>query len=74
MWKHKGPTLKGIRVPNLSGIRNIFFGQRPKVGYFLDRPRIDEIVNTGVYKNIFMDFVEQLDDIEQGYFQQDGAT
>ena len=36
----------------------------------------EETVNTIVYKNIFMDFVNQLDDMEltQGYFQQDGAT
>jgi hypothetical protein len=33
-------------------------------------------VNNAVYKDIFMTFVEQLDDIEftEGYFQQDGAT
>jgi hypothetical protein len=33
-------------------------------------------VNTDGYKDIFMAFVDQLDDIEltQGYFQQDGAT
>jgi ketopantoate reductase len=33
-------------------------------------------VNTDVYKDIFMAFVDQLDDIElrQGYFQEDGAT
>jgi hypothetical protein len=33
-------------------------------------------VNTDVYKDIFMAFVDQLDDIKltQGYFQQDGAT
>jgi hypothetical protein len=36
----------------------------------------EQTVNTDVYKDIFMAFVEQLDDIElaQGYFQQDGAT
>ena len=36
----------------------------------------EETVNTVAYKNIFTDFVNQLDDMEltQGYFQQDGAT
>ncbi|KAJ4439029.1 hypothetical protein ANN_14985 [Periplaneta americana] len=36
----------------------------------------EETVNTDVCKNIFPDFVEQLDDIEltQEYFQQVGAT
>jgi hypothetical protein len=33
-------------------------------------------VNSDVYKDIFMTFVEQLDDIDltEGYFRQDGAT
>jgi hypothetical protein len=36
----------------------------------------DGTVNTAEYQRIFMEFIEQLDDIElnQGYFQQDGAT
>jgi hypothetical protein len=36
----------------------------------------EQTVNTDVYKDIFMAFVDQLDSIElmQGYFQQDGAT
>ncbi|KAJ4438538.1 hypothetical protein ANN_14485 [Periplaneta americana] len=35
-----------------------------------------DTVNTAEYRLIFMEFVEQLDDVElsQGYFQQDGAT
>ncbi|KAJ4429843.1 hypothetical protein ANN_22047 [Periplaneta americana] len=35
-----------------------------------------QTVNTAEYRLIFMEFVEQLDDVElsQGYFQQDGAT
>lgn len=36
----------------------------------------NQTVNTAEYRLIFMEFVEQLDDVElsQGYFQQDGAT
>ncbi|KAJ4449805.1 hypothetical protein ANN_01211 [Periplaneta americana] len=36
----------------------------------------NQTVNTAEYRPIFMEFVEQLDDVElsQGYFQQDGAT
>jgi hypothetical protein len=36
----------------------------------------ERTVNSDVYKDIFMTFVEQLGDIDltEGYFQQDGAT